>query len=326
MSFAYVAKIIRVCELPNSDFSSSVIQSVQMILGADGASGNYELDPIGFEYGECTDYQIEGDISSIDVSVIPRKGIHRMQIKAGQQIYDLGRHRYNDDHPQLYTETLQFTSDLKMVGFEGNWKFNGLQKLAALRISPVCAPKGGVFVPLVPEPKPEPEVVYVELPAPEAETVEVEVEVEKDNTMLVVLICAVALAGICLLNLILCRLCIGKYKNRIKVLESAKIGIEPSTKPTLGGSPRWDNQKNSRKRKIAVGSAIPEDEEQSEAVEIDTMRYEMFDESSRQPLKDYNGSAIEAGESSIVVAPKLEAVRSLVKYEDNFDVNYESTK
>lgn len=126
MSFAYQARIVRVCELSDSDFSTSVIQSIQMTLGAEGSTSTYELDPIGFEYGKCTDYQISGTINSIDVSVIPTKGIHRMQIKAGVEIFDVGRHRYDDDHPDIYTETLRFTSDLSLLGFEGSWKFSGL--------------------------------------------------------------------------------------------------------------------------------------------------------------------------------------------------------
>lgn len=133
----------------------------------------------------------------------------------------------------------------------------------------------------MPGPKAEPEVIYVELPAPETETIEI--EIEKDNSMLIVIISVVAFLGICLLNVLLCKLCLGKYQNRIKILETQTEAKQPANKPSLD-SHRWANH-GPRKRPIAVNSAFPDDDEKVdpglEAVEIDTMRYEIFDESSR---------------------------------------------
>ena len=89
----------------------------------------------------------------------------------------------------------------------------------------MCDPTSGSYEPIVVTPVApvEPEIVYIEVekiiqaPAPEpiTNTVTVVEEREKDNTVLIVIIAGVMLVLFVAMNAILCRRCIGKYKNRI---------------------------------------------------------------------------------------------------------------
>jgi len=221
MSFGYRIKTVKVCELPNPDFPTSLIQSMQIFLGADGVTGLYELDAVGFEYGRCKTAQITGSLLEMTLYIIPSKGIHRIKIKDETTLHSFGSSSTLEYISTLTTKVFKFgPEDAQPIGIKGNWKFQGLTSLGIITINPRCIPSSGSYVEVEPIPviAVEPQIVYIEKEAPEPITI-IE-EKEKNNTVLIVVIALVILVLFFAMNAFLCKRCIGKYKNRIQILEA----------------------------------------------------------------------------------------------------------
>ena len=112
-------------------------------------------------------------------------------------------------------KSFQFSKDdHRPIGLHGKYNtLTGLTSLGMFTIDTNCVPKSGEYVPIVP---PKPNIVYIELPPIVKEVkVEVEVEKEKDNTTLIVVLIVVPLVILFAVNVVLCKFCICRYKNRV---------------------------------------------------------------------------------------------------------------
>ena len=185
---------------------------MQLFLGADGVKQLYELDANGFNYGRCKRVEIVGNLLEIQLFIIPNLGIHALTI-----IDEASQHVFPTSTTSVEAELKSFKfskQDPRPIGIQG--KFNtltGLTSLGMFTMDPNCTPKFGEYVPIVP---PKPNIVYIELPAKVKEVrVEVEVEKEKDSTTLIVVLIVVPLVLFCIVNVLLCRFYIRRYKNRV---------------------------------------------------------------------------------------------------------------
>lgn len=262
MSFGHRVSAIEICELPPAAQSArSLIQSIQMYLGVDGEE-DIELEVIGFHYGACEKVEIAGDLLTMEIFFIPRRGVHKIAITDTEKTTTFGHKEGQSDPSDTEKFFLRFAdSDKRPIGLQGRWKNNGLTALGIITLDTECIPKDGVYVEPGSGPEPEKEIVYVEvekvLPAPDP------IIKESDPTGIIIAV-VVTILILIIVNLLLCFFCIKKHKKRIQSLETEKVD--------------WGNKQKERPQLVAVGDAIPEEIDE-EKVADDSARRPLYEES-----------------------------------------------
>ena len=192
---------------------------------------------------------------------MPNRGVHRIKIVDSLGGYEWGKDLTAETAQTLERTAVNFNSaEERVVGLHGRWKYNGLTSLGLITLDIDCKPEDGVYVPRGSENK-DKEIVYVEvpvmLPVPEPEIVVKEKAVPvltddggKGDMMMLVIIASAAIALIIILNIIFCHCCLRKQKRRIQVLETEKEKVKVD----------WNQMQNSKRKLIAVGDALPEDD------------------------------------------------------------------
>ena len=264
MSFGHRVSAIEICELPPAAQSSrSLIQSIQMRLGVDGGE-DIELEVIGFHYGACELVEIAGDLLTMEIFFIPRRGVHKIAITDTEKTTTFGHKEGQSDPSDTERFVLRFADPSERpIGLTGRWKNNGLTALGIITLNTECIPKDGVYVPPSSDKtEPEKEIVYVEvekvLPAPDP------IVKESDPTGIIIAV-VVTILILIIVNLLLCFCCIKKHKKRIQSLETEKVD--------------WGSKLKERPQLVAVGDAIPDDIDEEKVLADDSARRPLYEES-----------------------------------------------
>lgn len=94
-----------------------------MFLGVDGVE-DIELDVIGFEYGLCEKIDIVGDLITLEIFYLPKRGLHKIAITDTEKTKTFG-HKESDTSGSSDLEkfVLRFSDgDKRPLGLQGRWK------------------------------------------------------------------------------------------------------------------------------------------------------------------------------------------------------------
>lgn len=105
-----------------------------MFLGVDGVE-DIELDVIGYEYGVCEKVEIVGDLLSLEIYFLKKRGVHRITITDTKNSRSFGHEAAKKNEKDMEESILRFADGNKRpLGLNGRWKNQGLTALGIITL------------------------------------------------------------------------------------------------------------------------------------------------------------------------------------------------
>ena len=166
------------------------------------ASLHYELDAVGFEYGDCKEVAIDGEVKYFEIQYTQVNGVQHIEFADNSRVYEFG---YIIPGQAKVTKRYEFGPTKQWVGIHGTEHNSGIVKLGIITMDPTCTPINGVKKPDPTPPEPEPQ------PEPVTPVTEPEVKEEEGGNNMVMIL-AICLSIVAVIIIVLIFLCIRKRR------------------------------------------------------------------------------------------------------------------